>query len=243
MNRKLTTNVTVTNPGGVGGPVTYTYVDQPAITSLSPDSGPVTGGQTVTISGSDLGGATQVDFGGTLFYAPGDPSAPSGAPTFTQNATTGDITLSTPAHAAGPVSVTVTAVGGTTPAQTYTYFDAPAVASITPDQGPLTGGQTVTIAGTDLGGATTVDFGGTTFYPAGDPNAPAGAPTFTQDPTTGDITLTTPSATTAGPVDVTVIPGAAHSPHREAPAVTLEAVAQFTRAALRDEKGFGGRPG
>lgn len=40
------------------------------------------------------------------------------------------------------------------------------------------------------------------------------------------------------PVDVTVIPGAAHSPHREAPGPTLEAVAQFARAALRGEKGL-----
>jgi pimeloyl-ACP methyl ester carboxylesterase len=35
------------------------------------------------------------------------------------------------------------------------------------------------------------------------------------------------------PVDVTVIPGAGHSPHREAPEVTLDAVADFAITALR----------
>jgi pimeloyl-ACP methyl ester carboxylesterase len=34
------------------------------------------------------------------------------------------------------------------------------------------------------------------------------------------------------PVDVTIIPGAGHSPHREAPAPTLQAVTEFTMAAL-----------
>jgi pimeloyl-ACP methyl ester carboxylesterase len=35
------------------------------------------------------------------------------------------------------------------------------------------------------------------------------------------------------PVDMTVIPGAGHSPHREAPEMTLDAVADFAKAALR----------
>lgn len=43
------------------------------------------------------------------------------------------------------------------------------------------------------------------------------------------------------PVDVTTIPGAGHSPHREAPGVALDAIAQFARAALRDEQGWQAR--
>ena len=35
------------------------------------------------------------------------------------------------------------------------------------------------------------------------------------------------------PVDVTIIPGAGHSPHREAPGPTLQAVTEFAMAALR----------
>ncbi len=35
------------------------------------------------------------------------------------------------------------------------------------------------------------------------------------------------------PVDVTVIPGAGHQPHREAPGATLDAVQEFANAVLR----------
>jgi pimeloyl-ACP methyl ester carboxylesterase len=35
------------------------------------------------------------------------------------------------------------------------------------------------------------------------------------------------------PVDVTILPGAGHSPHREAPEATLKAITDFTAAALR----------
>jgi pimeloyl-ACP methyl ester carboxylesterase len=37
------------------------------------------------------------------------------------------------------------------------------------------------------------------------------------------------------PVDVTEIPGAGHQPHREAPGATLDAIADFANAVLREE--------
>ena len=43
------------------------------------------------------------------------------------------------------------------------------------------------------------------------------------------------------PVDFKVISGAGHSPHREAPGATLDAIEQFARAALRDDQGLQGR--
>ena len=43
------------------------------------------------------------------------------------------------------------------------------------------------------------------------------------------------------PVDLKVISGAGHSPHREAPGVTLDAIVAFAAAALRDDKGLGER--
>lgn len=43
------------------------------------------------------------------------------------------------------------------------------------------------------------------------------------------------------PVDVKIVSGAGHSPHREAPAATLEAIEQFAGAALRDDQGPQGR--
>lgn len=42
------------------------------------------------------------------------------------------------------------------------------------------------------------------------------------------------------PVDLKIISDAGHSPHREAPGVTLDAIEQFARAALRDDQGLRG---
>jgi pimeloyl-ACP methyl ester carboxylesterase len=43
------------------------------------------------------------------------------------------------------------------------------------------------------------------------------------------------------PVDLKIISDAGHSPHREAPGVTLDAIEQFAKAALRDDQGLQGR--
>jgi pimeloyl-ACP methyl ester carboxylesterase len=43
------------------------------------------------------------------------------------------------------------------------------------------------------------------------------------------------------PVDVTIIPGAGHSPHREAPGATLETIAEFATRILHMHEGLHGR--
>src|SRR5580692_1145346 len=43
------------------------------------------------------------------------------------------------------------------------------------------------------------------------------------------------------PVDVTIIPGAGHSPHREAPEATLDAVSEFAKSILHTHEGSQGR--
>jgi pimeloyl-ACP methyl ester carboxylesterase len=43
------------------------------------------------------------------------------------------------------------------------------------------------------------------------------------------------------PVDVTEIPGAGHSPHREAPGATLDAIIEFASAVFRLDEGSHGR--
>ncbi len=43
------------------------------------------------------------------------------------------------------------------------------------------------------------------------------------------------------PVDVTVVPGAGHAPHREAPGATLDAIQEFANAVLRVHDGSQGR--
>jgi len=43
------------------------------------------------------------------------------------------------------------------------------------------------------------------------------------------------------PVDVTIVPGAGHSPQREAPEATLNAISEFARRILDTHEGSEGR--
>jgi hypothetical protein len=111
-----TVDVTVTSVGGTSatsGVDRYTYDEPaPAVTAISPHSGALGGGTTVTITGTDFDGATAVSFGGTR------------ATSFTVNSDT-SITAKAPPHAVGPVDVTVTNPAGTSPtsgADRYSYI-------------------------------------------------------------------------------------------------------------------------
>ncbi|MFF7459735.1 IPT/TIG domain-containing protein [Kitasatospora sp. NPDC008115] len=176
-----TVDVTLTAVGRTFPAKQYTYdIPAPAVSGVAPDHGPLAGGTTVTITGTNLTGATAVNFGAVAATA------------FTVDSDT-QITATVPAaSAAGPVDVTVTTPGGTSAPGKFTYdAPAPAVSGIAPDHGPLAGGTVVTITGTNLTGATAVNFGTTA------------ATAFTVDSDT-QITATVPAASAAGAVDVTV---------------------------------------
>lgn len=136
--------VTVTSPAGTSNALTYTYTTAPVITALVPASGPAVGGAPVTINGSGLTGTTAAHFG------------TSPAPfTVVSNS---QITATSPSGT-GSVPVTVTTSAGTSNALTYSYINAPLITGLSPNQGPTSGGNTVTITGTGLSGATSVLFG------------------------------------------------------------------------------------
>ena len=57
--------MTASNAALVGtGSATFEYVPPPAPLAVAPPRGPAAGGQTVTITGTELVGATSVTFGG-----------------------------------------------------------------------------------------------------------------------------------------------------------------------------------
>jgi len=197
-----TASVLVTTPGGTNSANTlYTHqAAAPTVTSISPSLGPLTGGQSVTITGTGFTGATAVTIGGTAATAVTVVSSTS-------------LTATTPAGSAGTASVLVTTPGGTNSANTlYTHQAAPTVTSISPSSGPLTGGQSVTITGTDFTGATSVTIGGTaatvvivvssTSITAKTPAGSAG---------TASVLVTTPSGTNSANTLYT---------HQAAPTVT-----------------------
>ena len=156
------TTITATTPTGTAGAkpiivttpsgsttqsVSFTYIAVPTITSVSPASGPLAAGTTITITGTNLTGATNVKVGGVA------------ATVLTNSATT--ITASTPTGTAGAQSVAVTTIGGTaTKASAFTYVALPTISSVSPPSGPLTAGTAITITGTNLTGAISVKVGG-----------------------------------------------------------------------------------
>ena len=148
--------VTLTARDGLGASASDTHLTisvgaLPAVTLVTPSSGPSAGGTAVTIYGAKFTGVTGVLFGTT----------PPASFTFVND---GQITTTSPAHAAGFVNVRVTTTLGTSPvvaADQFTYVDPPAVTALLPITGTTAGGTSVTVSGTGFSGATAVTFGGT----------------------------------------------------------------------------------
>ncbi|MFL6116905.1 MAG: IPT/TIG domain-containing protein [Catenulispora sp.] len=143
---------------------------------ISPNQGSTGGGTVVTITGVNLAGATAVSFG----------ARPA---TITANTPT-SVTAIAPAGA-GVVDMRVTTSGGTSNPLSYFYVGAPFTASVSVSSGPTGGGNTVTISGTGLSTASSVNFG-----------ANSATPTVVSDST---ISVVVPAGTAAGSVSLSVI--------------------------------------
>lgn len=152
--------VRVTNPDGQNGLLNngFTYlapVPPPTVTAVSPNYGPTTGGTQVTIQGSGFQAGATVRFGGITAVS---------ATVITPSAITA---VSPGAATTGAVTVEVinpdTQVGSL--ASGFNYFqpaDLPAIAvvSLTPKEGPASGGNTVFISGQGFKFGVKVRFGG-----------------------------------------------------------------------------------
>jgi hypothetical protein len=175
--------------GSSGSPSSGSHTSSPttpAVTGVSPASGPTAGGTTVTITGTGLGGATAVSFGGPDGAIKGD----SGT----------SITVTSPPGAAGTVAIRVTTSAGTsviTGADRFTYVAPalPVIAGVSPTSGPAAGGTTVTITGTGLGGATAVSFGGASATITADSGSQITVTSPPGTPGTVNITVTTSAGT------------------------------------------------
>jgi len=149
-------DVTVTTPEGtsaVNSHTQFTYGPPPQATHIDPKEGIEAGGTAVTITGSNLGEATEVRFGAASAQSFGVQSSTS-------------VTAVSPAGA-GTVGVTVTTPYGTTTAgahEQFTYVHngaVPVVKKLSAKKGPAGGGTLITITGSHITGATGVLFGQT----------------------------------------------------------------------------------
>jgi IPT/TIG domain len=169
-------HLTCTNPAtqiastSVGAP-------QTSVGAVLPNSGPLAGGNTVTVVGTFLTGAATVAFGAT----PG---------TSISVKTANVLTVVAPPGNAGTVDVQVTTPFGASklgPTDHYTYTNAPVITGVNPGQGAPAGGTSVTITGLQMTNITGVSFG----------SVPAAS--FTQNSST-QITAVSPAGT--GTVDI-----------------------------------------
>jgi hypothetical protein len=176
--------VAVSTPSGSGAGPTFTLVAPvvPTISGFSPTSGPV--GTAISISGSNLGGATSVTIGGA-------------SAVFSVNAA-GVISTAVPTGAvSGPIKVSIPS-GTATSAVSFTLTAPPAppappptLASFSPASGKV--GSTVTLTGTNLAKTAIVSLSGVSAKFVVVSNTKV---TFTvPKAATGIIALTTPTGT------------------------------------------------
>lgn len=165
---------------------------RPSVTSIAPNSGTGDGGTDVTVTGTNLIGATAVWFGSVQ------------APSYSVNPSGNELTAVSPIPVAeGAVHVTVTGPGGTSEtssADVFTYTSAPpfTVAAISPADGPTSGGTRVTISGTGLASALSVHFGSATVP-------------FSLSDGGQTLTVLSPATVTPGTVPITVVTSRATS--------------------------------
>jgi len=134
----------------MGGTFTVNAVQAPAptITSLNPTSGTINGGTIVSITGANFVTGATVKF-----------DTSNGIGTSFNSST--NILSTAPAHAAGPVTVTVTNPDGQSATATYTYVNPTiSITSVSPNTGSTAGGTAVTISGANFQTGATVTFGG-----------------------------------------------------------------------------------
>jgi hypothetical protein len=176
-------SVTVVTVGGTSTFSTaaqFNYIPGPAVTGVSPAAGPLKGGTTVTITGTNLTNANAVYFG-TIAVTSFVTFSPS------------QIVLRSPAGA-GTVNLTVATPGGTSSLSAsaqFSYVGTPIVTALSVSSGPTLGGTVVTVTGNNLANATAVNFGTT-----------ASTSILSTSPT--QIIVVSPAATSANIVSVTV---------------------------------------
>jgi regulation of enolase protein 1 (concanavalin A-like superfamily) len=184
-----TGKVAVTTAGGTATSATDYVVTKstPSISDFDPGAGPI--GTIVTITGTDLTGATAVTFNGWMaMFMP--VSGNQIQATVPQEATTGKIAVTTPGGTATSAADYVV----TTPPPSISDFD--------PASGPT--GTIVTINGTDFTGAMAVTFNGlmAMFMPVSANEILATVP---QGATTGKIAVTTAGGAATSAADFTLI--------------------------------------
>jgi len=182
-----TVSITVKTPFGqttAGGPSQFTYVKTgvpPEIKKMSVKKGPASGGTEVTITGSFFTYVNAVSFGGV-------PAASFKVLSHEE------ISAVSPPNAAGTMDVRITSPYGTSAITGKDHFryENPIIASVSPEEGPVSGGTEVTITGSGFAPGE----GTTTFKFKKEPAK------FVECPSTTECTMIAPADTKAQAVKI-----------------------------------------
>jgi hypothetical protein len=183
--------LTVFAPGGASSGTVHVVnignIDVPSVTKVSPVKGPAAGGAKVTILGTNFNEAeASVKFGAlnAVSFAVASPTK---------------IIAVSPPSTAGSVDVTVTTYYGRSATSSLDRykFAPPVIKRLSPNSGSTAGGLGVTVAGSGFQPGT-----GTTVFRFG-----IGHATGVSCSSSSLCTLTTPSATVTGTIDVIVTAG------------------------------------
>ena len=159
----------------------FTYYGGPELNTASQYNGSMSGGTSITLTGTNLLDASSVTFG--------DVDA-----SFTVVSSTEIICISPPSSSFGPVSINVTTPDGSTSAYplTFTYGETPIISSVSPNSGSYLGGTEVTINGEYFFNINDILFGNVS------------ASIIASDPSGAWLKCATPAAGNVGPVNVSV---------------------------------------
>jgi hypothetical protein len=159
----------------------YTYADAPTFTSVTSSTGKTAGGETVTIVGNNFQNGLSVTIGGN--------DCTNIIPTLPTS-----LTCTTPAGTKGAQDIIITNIDTqtVTASSAFTYIAPPSITGLDFSSGSSSGGEMITVNGSDFDNGATVDIGGS-------------ACVVTYRAPTGDLINCTTPAKTNGTYDVTVI--------------------------------------
>jgi len=181
----------------------YLLAAAPVLKGVAPNSGPSTGGTTVTLTVGEFSKITEVLFG-------------SAAATI-ESRSFGTLTVLSPPGTVGKYPVTVVGPGGSNAPSKKAMFSYKGITltGVSPSSGPLAGGTSVSVAGSGFAPGS-----GTTAFKFG--KAPASA---VECASTTSCTMTAPAASKPGTVDVraSVVGGKGKSTKVAADRFTYEA--------------------
>lgn len=128
----------------------FDYSSGPSITSVTPPNGPPGGGTIINLAGSGFVNGATITVGGNA----------CSPVTFTD---ANNISCTTSSNSSGSYDVVITNPDTQSDTETngFTYNGAPTVTTVSPNSGPLAGGTSITISGTNFFAGATVDIGGT----------------------------------------------------------------------------------